>query len=225
MSRQLNISANEFFELIRPAVIIFSAILSTWVFASSRRRFSFVVALIWALATLFFTPIVFPLYLAVLLVRRKRELKTQIPWRLMAPLVYLAIVVCGIALYLDNQSRGVDEHLARAVYARMHGNRLKTIAEYRAALREKDDPHTHKLLAIELRAQGDWTEALAEFRLAEQGGEPDDWVILNIASLLELLNQPSQAQLEYKRFLESGSCTQPLPDSRCAAVESHIQKR
>lgn len=225
MSPQFNISANELFELIRPAVIILSALLSTWVFASARKRFSFLVALLWALATLFLTPIVFPIYLIVLLVRRQRDLLTSIRWRLMAPLIYLAVVASGIALYFYQQSRGVDAHLARAVYARMHGNRLQTIAEYRAALREKDDAHTHKLLAIELRGLGDWTEALAEFRLAEKGGEPDDLVILNIASLLQLLNQPSQAQLEYKRFLESGLCVQPLPDPRCESARSRIQER
>ena len=87
--------------------------------------------------------------------------------------------------------------MARAAYAKIRGNRVRSIAEYRAALLEQDDPHTRKLLGIELFEAGYLTEALAELRRAERDGEKDDLVILRIASLLEALGQPHQARLEY----------------------------
>jgi len=99
------------------------------------------------------------------------------------------------------------------------------IAEYRAALREEDDPHTHKLLGIELSEAGYWSEALSELRLAEQRGEPDDLLILRIGKLLETLNQPNQARLEYKRFLNSNLCTQAMPDKRCERASKLIEGR
>ena len=48
------------------------------------------------------------------------------------------------------------------------------IREYREALKDEDDPHTHKLLAVELANAGYISEAIAEFRLAELGGETCD---------------------------------------------------
>ena len=224
MIPQIKISAGELFELIKPAVLVLSALLSTWVFVSARKRFSFPAALIWALASFFLTPIVFPLYLIVLLVRRGIT-QRQIRWKILAPLVYALLVLAGVSAYLRQQNRGVDAHLARAEHAKLRGNRAETIAEYRAALLERDDPHTRKLLGIELYDSGYWTEALGELRKAEEEGEPDDLVIFRIATLLDLLNLTSQAQLEYKRFLESGSCVQPLPDRRCESARGRIQER
>ena len=224
MIPRLTISAGELFELIRPAVLIVSVLLSTWVFASARQRFSFLSALLWAFASFFLTPIVLPLYLIVLLFRRGTPHR-QIRWKLLIPLVYALLVLAGVSLYLRQQNRGVDAHLARAEYSKLRGNRVETIAEYRAALLEQDDPHTRKLLGIELYESGYWTEALGELRKAEQEGESDDLVIFRIAKLLDLLNLTSQAQLEYKRFLESGLCVQPLPDPRCKSARSRIQER
>lgn len=222
MSLKLQISAGDL-EWFRPAVLVLSALLSSWIFASALKRFSLIVALVWALASFFFTLVVFPLYLIVILIRRRASLQ-QRRRRLVLSMAYALVLLSGVMLYLYSEPHRADTHLAQAASAKLRGNRGKAIAEYQAALRETDDPHTHKLLAIELLALGDWTAALAEFRRAEQGGEPDDLVILNIASLLELLNQPNQAELEYKRFLESNSCIQPLPDSRCESVRRRIQE-
>ncbi len=225
MSPQINISAGELFDLIRPAVLILSALLSVWVLASARKRFSFLIALLWAAATFFLTPIVLPLYLIVLLFRRGRPLSRQPRWRFAGPLVYGLAVVGGIALYLHKQNRGVDVHLARAAYAKMRGNHVHAIAEYRAALQTEDDPHIRKMLGVELFESGRWREALSELRRAEHGGEQDDLVILRIGSLLDALDQPHQAKLEYQRFLLSPLCTQPVPDWRCETTRDLLEKK
>ena len=224
MSRHINISAGELFDLIRPAVLLLSALLSVWVLASARKRFSFALALSWAVATFFLTPIVLPIYLIVLLLRRGIPLNRQVRWRFLVPFCYGLIVAGGIAFYLYNQTRGVDVHLAQAAYAKLRGNRVKAIAEYRAALREEDDPHIRKLLGVELFEAGNLTEALAELQRAESGGEDDDLVILRIASLLDALGQPHRARLEYERFLLSPLCTQPVPDKRCETAKSLLEK-
>lgn len=215
MIPKINLSAGEVFELIKPAGLILSAFVAAWVFASARRRFSFFLALGWAIATLFLLLIVLPLYLIVLLIRPANDSRFQPRWKVITPLAFavLALVVTGIYLYRDTQ--GFDAHLAQAAYAKLRGNHNEAIAEYRAALREDDDPHTHKLLGLELGATGDWAEALSELRLAEQGGEPDDLSIYRIANLLAALNMPNQARLEYQRFLNSKACLQAPPDSLC----------
>jgi tetratricopeptide (TPR) repeat protein len=223
--RQINISAGELFDLIRPAVLILSALLSIWVLASARKRFSFLIALLWAAATFSLTPIVLPLYLIVLLFRQGTPLSRRPRWRFVAPLVYGLVVISGIVFYLHNQNRGVDVHLARAAYAKIRGNRADAIAEYRSALQEEDDPHIRKLLGVELFELGRWTEALSELRRAEHGGEQDDLVILRIGSLLDALDQPHQARLEYQRFLLSPLCTQPVPDWRCETTRVLLEKK
>lgn len=224
MNPQLNISAGELFDLIRPAVLFLSGIISTLVFANARKHFSFSSALLWSVATFFLTPIVLPIYLIVLLVRRPAAAPRPLRWKVIAPLIYGLLISGGIALYLYDQGRGVDVHLARAAHAKLRGNRAKTIAEYKAALALEDDPHTRKLLGDELFKAGRWNEALSEFRLAEQRGEPDDLMILRIAGLLNALNQPGQARLEYKRFLESSLCLQAVPDERCEVARGHIKE-
>ena len=92
-------------------------------------------------------------------------------------LAYASLVIGGISFYLYRESRGVDVHLARAAQARLRGDHLRAGAEYRAALSEEDDPHTRKLLGIELFESKQLTEALSELRRAENEGEHDDLVI------------------------------------------------
>lgn len=230
-------SAGEFFELIRPAVLVLSALASIWVLASARRyRFVNYVAITFALGTLFFPLITLPLYLIARFIRRPNdqpaheqgERKTissppPLQHRIGLPLAYATIVFTVSAFYLYWDHQSVDGHLARAVQAKLSGNRVATINEYRAALTLEDNPHTRKLLAIELADSGEWAAALFELRLAEKGGVDDDRIALYIATLLESLNLPNQAILEYQRFLESRSCTQPLPDERCAAASTKVR--
>ena len=221
----INISAGELFDLIRPAVLVLSALISTLVFASARKHFSFFIALLWALATLFLTLIVLPLYLVVLLTRRGTGTTRPLRWKVTGPLIYGLLITGGIGLYLYSESRGVDAHLAKAAHAKIRGNRAKTIAEYRAALAIEDDPHTHKLLGFELLDAGYWTEAFSELRRADHHGEPDDLMIFRIAALLDVLNQPGQARLEYERFLESSICLQPIPDNDCETARMRVAER
>lgn len=224
MIPQLNISAGELFELIRPAALILSAVLSTWVFASALKRFPFFVALLWAVATLLLPPIVLPLYVLALIFRPVITPGFHRRRRIIATMSFSALALAGTGFYLKQETRGADAHLAQAAYAKVRGNRGRAIAEYQAALKEDDDPHTHKLLGIELVAANYLTDALSEFRLAEKGGEPDDLMILRIASLLDALNLPGQAKLEYQRFLDSEACAQKLPDLRCENARKSVTK-
>jgi hypothetical protein len=162
--------AGELFDLIRPVVLLISALISTWVLASARKRFPIYVAFAWAAGTLFFPLIVTPLYLAVILLWRRPVRAPR--WRSLLPLAYGVVVIASLGLYfyLDHQS--VDAHLARATQAKLVDDHATAIREYREALTIENNPHTRKLLAIELAENGNSNDALAEFRLAQQGGEP-----------------------------------------------------
>ena len=164
MSLKTNMSAGELFELIMPFAYVGSALLSTWVLASARKRFQLQLALAFALATLFLPLVVFPLYLAIIVWRRRGEPPKR--WRYLAPLLYAAIALTAIAGYFYLDSRTVDAHLARATRAKLVDDHNTAIREYRQALALEDNPHTHKLLALELANAGFTSEAEAEFRLA-----------------------------------------------------------
>lgn len=101
MSFKLNMSAGELFDLIMPAAYVISALLSTWVLASARRRLHLYFALALAIGTLFLPLIVFPIYLVIMLWRKRNEPPKR--WRFALPLLYAAIVLVGIAtsFYLD----------------------------------------------------------------------------------------------------------------------------
>jgi Flp pilus assembly protein TadD len=113
---------------------------------------------------------VFPLYLAILLWRQPNRLPKR---RYTLPLLYAVILVAAIAGFYYWDSRSVDAHLARANRAKLREDTAAAIREYRQALALEDDPHTHKLLGIELSKVGNTSEANSEFCLAKQGGEPD----------------------------------------------------
>jgi tetratricopeptide (TPR) repeat protein len=172
LSFTAKISAGELFDFIMPAAFVLSALLSTWVLASARRRFQLPYALGLAIGTLFLPVIVFPIYLVLMLwyKRSGRPLR----WRFALPLVYAAISVSAIVAFYYFDSRTVDAYLARANRAKLRGNTNAAIREYKAALALEDDPHTHKLLAIELARVGRLEEANAEFRIAREKGEPVD---------------------------------------------------
>jgi len=213
-------SAGEFFDLIRPAAIVLAALVSTWVFASARKRFTTYVALVWAWATLFFPLIVFPLYLASLLLWRR---PVKIPkWRLGFPVIYALAVLMVIGVYLAREYRSVDAHLARATQARLKYDRGRTIAELQKALALEDDAHTHKLLAREFFEGGYLSEAISEYRLAEKGGD-DDSINFQIGLIFELLDQPGQARLEYQRFLSTPTCLTTLT-ARCESARQRLSE-
>ena len=225
-------SAGELFDLIRPAVLVVSALISTLVLAHARRHFPLFLAMLWALATLFFPLITLPLYLVVYFVRKRHSNKVASSgshraapsWLVTTPLAYATVVLTliGVYLYVDHQS--VDAHLARAAQAKLKGEVGKSIREYRSALLDDDNPHTHKLLALELAEIGNWTEALWEFRIAEERGEPDDSIPFRIGILLDVLNLEGQARLEYERYLVSRACTDPVSDGRCVVARAKVEE-
>jgi hypothetical protein len=167
---RLNMPAGELFDLIRPAVILIAALISTLVLASARKRFPLYVALACALGTLFLPLVVLPVYLSVILIWRRHARSRR--WRFLLPLIYAVVLIGSIASYFYFDSQTVDARLARATQAKLVDDTATAIKEYRRALAIEDNPHIHKLLAIELAQAGHLTEAVAEFRLAEQGGEP-----------------------------------------------------
>jgi hypothetical protein len=162
-------SAGELFDLVMPAAYVVSALLSTWVLASARKRVALHYALALALATLLLPIVVFPLYLAAIIWRKGSTPPRR--WRYTLPLLYAVIVLSAIGIFVYFDSRTVDAHLARATRAKLVYDHSTAIREYRQALALEDNPHTHKLLAIELADAGYAEEANAEFRLAQQGGE------------------------------------------------------
>lgn len=153
--------AGELFDLIRPLVLLVSALVSTWVLASARKRFPVYVAFAWALGTLFLPLVVFPLYLGVVLLWR-REVRAR-RWRVLLPMVYAVVVIGVIVLqfYVDRQS--VDAHLARAAEAKLIDDHATVIREYKRALELEENAHTRKLLGIALENAGRLMEAKVEF--------------------------------------------------------------
>jgi len=162
-------SAGELFDLIMPAAYVASALLSTWVLASARKRFQLHFAFALALATLFLPVVTFPLYLAAIIWRRPDKPPQR--WRYALPLLYAVILLSAIGLFVYFDGRTVDAHLARAARAKLVDDHNTAIKEYRQALAVEDNPHTRKLLAIELANAGYTSEANEEFSLAQQGGE------------------------------------------------------
>ena len=215
-------SAGEFFDLVRPVFLVVSALLSTLVFVNARRNgFRLLASFLWAIATLFLPFVVLPLYLLVRLNRRS-DTKRDVHTVLLVPSLYLLAVLTLIGLAQYRDYNGVDAHLARATQARLYGDRERAIREYNEALAIEDNAHTHKLLAMELNAIGDWTGALSEFRLAEKGGEPDQLLPYRIGVLLDQLNQPNQAAMEFEQFLYSNACLQSPPDSHCDQARKRL---
>jgi len=167
---RLNISAGELFELIRPIFVVISILLSAWVLASARKRFSNLLAFAWAIGTLFLPLVVLPVYLSVILiwqwpVRSRR-------WRWLLPLAYATILLAGVGMFFRHESGTVDEYLARATQAKLADDYATAIDCYRRALTIENNAHIHKLLAIELANAGELNGAVQELRVAEQGGEP-----------------------------------------------------
>lgn len=241
MGPEWQISAGELFELMRPAAWALSALTSAAVFASARARgFRSYAIIAWTLGTLFFPLIILPLYLIMRARSRggadkdsqqtmgvaKKPSKTfaaSQAWKRIWPILYLVAVLSIIAHFSYKDYWSLDAHLWRANNAKLRGPHEKVIAEYRAALQLEDSAHTHKLLAIELAADGRNEEALAEFRAAELGGEPDDRIPYYAGATLDALHREPEAALEYKRFTDGPLCTQALPDVKCAMARERVQ--
>lgn len=179
------LSAADITEWLGPPAFILSALLSAWVLADARRLLnSYPLAFVPALLTLALPPVVFPLYLAARLFKRKEAAaaggaeseKRPGPSGLGAralPFAYaLALVAVG-AFFFARDYRGFEARLARARSANLRGRHERAVEEYRAALRLREDAHTRKLLGLELLEAGRRGEALVELRAAAAAGEPD----------------------------------------------------
>ena len=237
------ISAGELFELVRLAAFGLSALLSIWVLADAmRREFRLYTGLLGALGSLFLPFVVLPLYLIALIFGRhaKRSGRStpehklapntesqtpQIKYKFLLPAVYAIVLLIAAGAYFYRDYNSVDGHLARAVQAQLRHQSAKTIREYRAALSQEENPHTHKLLGLELADRGQWAEALEEFRLAQRGGEPDELLPFRIAQVLTAKGNQVESVIEYQRFLYSHACTQEPPDDRCEIARKAVMQR
>ena len=211
-------SAGELFDLIMPLVFVLSTLISTWVLASARKRFSLLYAFALAGGTLLLPLILFPIYLVIMMWRPKRGPPPR--GRYLLPLLYASVLLAGIAVFYYVDTRTVDAHLARATRAKLVEDTTTAVSEYRQALALEENAHTHKLLAIELANAGNVEEAISEFRLAQQGGEPDDSINYRLGLLFERMSLHNQAQLEFAAFLLTETCRSV--DSRCEAAEVRI---
>jgi tetratricopeptide (TPR) repeat protein len=216
---RFNMSAGELFDLISPVVLIVSAVLSVWVFASARRRFPLIISLACALGTIFSPLIVFPLYLISLRIWPGRSSPSKM--RFLLPAIYALLVFVYLATTFYIESKAVDAYLARAVAAKLVHDNKKAIHQYREALKLEDDPLVHKQLGILLAESGYLTEAVSELRLAEEGGDPDDSIAFRLGLLLEKMNQREQSRVEFERFLLSKTCTRD--DPRCASARQLLK--
>ena len=208
MTFKFELSAGEFFELIRPTVLVLSALASIWVLASARRhRFPNYVVIGWALGTFLFPLITLPLYLIARFTRRSdrpanfgaRKSSTSLPaprWRVGIPLAYAAVVLSLIGFYLYWDQQSVDDHLARAAQAKVRGNRAGTIDEYRAALKLEDNPQREVVACEKTWRYCDWTRAWSNFQ-GGTGGEIDDRMALLYATCL-IRSTSQKGTLEYK---------------------------
>jgi MFS family permease len=217
---RFNISAGEVFELIRPVVVVISILLSAWVLASARKRFSTLVAFAWTIGTLLLPLVVLPVYLAVIViwqwpVRSRR-------WRWALPLAYCTILLAGVGMFIRHENATVDAHLAKAAQAKLLEDHATAINEYRTALTIENDPHTHKLLALELMQAGYLREAISEFRLAQQGSEPDDLIHYYLGLVFERLDLKDQAKVEFEKFLLSTTCAQE--ERKCEEAREGIRR-
>jgi len=218
---RFDMSAGEFFDLIRPTAIVVAAVVSTWVFSSARKRFPIYVALVWAFGTLFLPLIIFPLYLAILLLWRRPTRARK--WKFGLPILYLLAVLTVVGTYLYRDYHSVDAHLARATQARLKYERSRTISELKSALALEDNPHTHKLLAVEFFEAGYLSDAIYEYRMAELGGEPDDSIHYQLGVIYESLNQTGQAGLEYQQFLSTSTCLTTV-NPRCNSARQRLSE-
>jgi tetratricopeptide (TPR) repeat protein len=228
-------SAGEFFDLVRPAFLIVSALLSVFVLANAQRNgFRLLSSSVWAVTTFLLPLVTLPLYLIFRLYSSNREDKAArrsvsrlrvIGERYLLPFGYGLLLFTFIAFSQYREYNAIDAMLARAKQAKVLGDRQQTIREYKAALAMEDNPHTHKLLGIELYEDEDFEAALSELRLADRGGEDDPLLPFGIGVVLDRLNLTNQAGVEYKRFLYSDACTGARRNDYCEVAERKMAER
>lgn len=244
MGNAWQISAASLFEALRPAGFVLAALLSAWVLADARRRGLNVSTIaLCALAVFLLPHVALPLYLAALILfprprqqpdatpdagpRRARSVVGSVIGSVVvsraAPAFYLFTLLALGGFYFYRDSRSADGLLARAGDAKLVGRRDDTIRALRAALAAKDDPHTRKLLGVELVVAGHFDEAVHELQTAERDGEPDDLISYYAASALDALDRPAEAVAAYRVFLQTDTCTQKLPAAQCLTADARLR--
>ncbi len=213
-------SAGELFDLVSPIALVCAALLSALVLASARRRVPTYQAFIVAALTFAFPLVFFPLYMAVLVlgVRPKKLLPG---FRLLLPIAYLTLILGTFAIYKYFDEHSVDAYLSRASFAKVNGDWVTAIRQYREALKKEDNAHTHKLLGIALADGGYFNEAIVELRIAETNGEKDDLIAYRLGDLLERTNRNGESLVEFKRFLGTNTCKGI--DNRCESARQRIE--
>jgi tetratricopeptide (TPR) repeat protein len=221
-----SISVGQLFDVLLPAAVAVAIICSTWVLTDARRRGLKRYALgAWTLSTLLLPFTFLPLYLLARMWRSTVIAKLRpLRSRLALPIVYAAVLTTLAALYFRHDYHSLDAQLARASGAKLHEQHERAASAYRAALVHADEPHTHKLLGLELAAMQQWPEALIELRSAERGGEPDVALPYHIALVLDALDQHDAAISAYHRFLAGELCMQAAPDVRCDAARERVMQ-
>lgn len=142
--------------------------------------------------------------------------------RLALASAYAALVLALGAFFFYRDCHSADAHLARAANAKLRNRRERAAAEYAAALRREDDPHTRKLFALELAAAGRHEEALAHLQAARQAAGPDESLPFHLGASLEALARPAEAAAEYRNFLDGNFCRRERPDPRCDAARARL---
>lgn len=140
------------------------------------------------------------------------------------PSLAYAVGLCVLGVvYFYADYRGFDARLARAERAKLYGHVETAIAEYRGALRVREDGRTRQLLGLELLRAGRAEEALAELRAAAAGPDPDGALHFDTGNALEALARREEAAAEYRRFLAGPLCAQPAPEPRCEAARARLR--
>ena len=220
MNFRINMSAGELFDLVSPIALVFAASLSALVLASARRRVPTYQAFVLAALTFAFPLVFFPLYMAVLILGiRPKNLLPKL--RFVLPIAYLTLILGTFAIYKYFDEHSVDAYLSRASFAKVNGDWVTAIRQYRGALKQEDNAHTHKLLGMVLADGGYFSEAIVELRIAETNGEKDDLIAHRLGDLLERTNRKSESIAEFRRFLGSKTCKEI--DYRCEDARQRIE--
>lgn len=135
-------------------------------------------------------------------------------------LLYAAVLVLAGGLYFYADYRSFEARLARAEWAKVRHRPEAAVAEYRAALRVREDGRARKLLGLELLQLGRHEEALAELLAAARAGEPQESLDLHLASAYQALGRRDEAAAAYRRFLSGPACAKTLGEVPCEAARA-----
>jgi hypothetical protein len=141
------------------------------------------------------------------------------------PIFYFLFLLTLGGLLFRRDYASVEAHLARAAHARVRDQHERAAREYKAALQLEENPHTRKLLGVELMHTGRTPEALEEFKAAERAGDDDPQLPFRIAQALDLLKRRDEAVAYYRRFLEGESCTKEFADQRCLQAQARLSQK